>query len=1007
MGSGRQRTVLAALLADVGRVVSMDQLVHRVWGDAPPRRAKDTLYSYISRLRRVLPEGAASVARGHGGYLCTAEPATVDVHRFRQLIDQAGTAAADEQAVALLKEALALWRGEPFAGVDTPWFNAARDALGKERLAAELACTDGRLRLGEHAALLTPLSGRSADHPLDERLAAQYMLALYRCGRQVDALAHYRKMRDTLAEELGVEPGAELQRLHQAILGGDENLTRSAPPAEASWSVQSQLPWSVPDFVGRGELLQHLEELLTAPGAAPVVVSGTPGVGKSALAVHLGHRLRPAFPDGQWYVRLQGTSGRPRDPSEVLAALLRASGLDAGRVPQSAEDRAAAFRSRVADRRILLVLDDAASAEQVRPLLPGSAGVAVLITSRPDLRGLIASHAARTVRLGVLEPAEADALLAAVLGERQVRAEPGAAGRLGELCARLPLALRIAAANLAARPGHSLAAYATELAGAGRLAKLSIAGDREAAVRTAFDHSHAALEPATAHLFGLLGLHPGPDFTVEVAAALLDAQQHAAELLLDRLATAGLVQRTAADRYQFHDLLRLYAAERAEADPDREAAWQRLCAWYLAAADAATAFDFAGMMRLPRPRGESDRFADRHQALAWLEGERVNLVAVIRRAAAAGPRHVAWQLADQLRMYLYYRQHSAEWEAATTAGLSAAEGEGDVLAQAAMRHHLAVLYDHIGDGRQALEYKHRALAGFRQTGFAPGEAATLSNLAIHHGRGGEMRRAFEYQERAVDLLRTIGQPVQLANGLNTMGLLRAYLGGLESALDSTTEAIDLCHQHGRPIGAISPLINRALAQHCLGRYEAALADGTEALRLCQEHQKRHNETGANEILARIHRDTGHTDLARTHAERALAAARAINDPSAQVDCLINLAEQHALRGDPERATEHLAEALALARRHGFRHQEADARAALARIRLTAGDATRAAEDARAALATARDLQLLLSEYRALTALAAHAHTTGDRTAAAQHTSAAQRIREQTGYAPSRWERGGP
>lgn len=322
-------------------------------------------------------------------------------------------------------------------------FIAARDALRKEQRAAELDCTDLRLRLGEHAALLAMLAERSAAHPLDERLAAQYMLALYRCGRQADVLAHYRHLRGVLADELGIDPGQDLQRLHQAILSGDAELSAPAvrttvrPPTEVSWNVQCQLPLDAPTFAGRVEIVHRLEELLALPAAVPVVVSGSPGVGKPALAVHFGHRLRPAFPDGQWYVRLMGTTDRPRDPSEVLSGLLRASGQDAETVPQALEDRAAAFRSRVADRRVLLILDDAADAEQIRPLLPGTAGVSLLVTSRSDLRGLTASHAAHSLPLEVLQPwspmmtAGARSTLTAPPNRRPraQRREPGRLGR--------------------------------------------------------------------------------------------------------------------------------------------------------------------------------------------------------------------------------------------------------------------------------------------------------------------------------------------------------------------------------------------------------------------------------------------------------------------------------------------------------------------------------------------------------------------------------------------------
>ncbi len=1018
LGPARQRSVLAALLMDLDRTVPADQLVQRVWADAPPQRAKDTLYSYLSRLRRQLP---CDIERLPGGYALTADAHAVDVHRFRDLLASARAETDDTAALTAYEEALSLWRGEPFAGADTPWFNAGREALDKERLAAELDCTDLRLRLGRHAALQAELSARCAAHPLDERMAAQYMLALYRCGRQADALAHYRRVRELLREELGVDPGEQLQRLHEAILSADSSLAAPDPaPSSTSvsasasaapqpaWSVQSQLPLDVTGFVGRAALVRRLEELLTASAAPPVVLSGSPGVGKTALAVHLGHRLRPAFPDGQWYVRLLGTGDRPRPPSEVLAALLRASGHDPAAIPETVDDRAAAFRSRAADRRVLLVLDDAADAEQIRPLLPGTAKAAVLITSRSELRGLTASHAARTVPLDVLDPAEAHHLLTGALGEQRVRAEPEAAERLAELCARLPLALRIASANLAARPGRSLSAYAADLSGEGRLAKLSIAGDRQAAVRTAFDHSHATLAPAAARLFGLLGLHPGADFSAEAAAALHDGEVYATEDLLDELVTAGLVQRTAADRFQFHDLLRLYAAECAAADPDRAAAWRRLCDWYLATADAATAFDYAAMLQLPRERAPSGRFADRHEASRWLDEERANLVCVITRAAGEGPAPTAWLLADQLRMYFYYRQHHAEWETAATTGLRAAVDAEDVLAEAAMRLSLGSLAQDAADFDAALGHFHRARQAYRDSGHDPGEAAVSANLGIQYGLRGEVTQGIGHLLRSIEVYRGLGMPAQLCTVLEITGQFHTYTGELEQALALTTESIETSSQRAQTVATISPLTRRAIVLHGLGRYADALADADEAVRLCREHSKRHDEAATYEILARIHRDLGRPDLARTHALHALEAARKFGYTAKVIDSLVtlgslDLAQADLAQADLARADERLEEALALTRRERYRHQEAEVHLGLARVRLAAGDIATAADHAELALALARKLALGPAECRARLALAEVARATGSARGQAHHLAQAGHLRTLTGYQPSPWE----
>ncbi|MFF3174699.1 BTAD domain-containing putative transcriptional regulator [Streptomyces sp. NPDC057900] len=985
LGSPKQRCVLAAFLLAPGATLSTGHLIQCVWGDSPPPTARSTLHSYLTRLRGALSpqgDGTVGIHRRAGGYQLTAPAADVDLHRFRSLTAKARTTDGDTEAERILDEALDLWHGDPMSGIAGDWADAVRTRLEQERLAALLDRVDRRLAAGGRAGLTEQLRGLAAEHPWDERLAAQLMTVLFRSGRQAEALAHYESFRRSLAQEFGVDPGTALRQLHEAILRDAPEL--GAAPARPSaattddaardWTVQCQLPFAVPGFVGRQGAIRDLEILLAAAArgepAAPVVITGTPGVGKTAMAVHLGHRLRPVFPDGQWYVRLLGAGDRPRDPAEVLAALLQASGLDAAAIPEALDDRASAFRGRLSDRRVLIVLDDAADAEQVRPLLPGTAGVAVLITSRHELRGLGVSHAAHAVRLQVLDPDEAHTLLAGVLGEGRVTAEPEASRRLAEQCARLPLALRIAAANLAARPGRSLEAYTADLDGAGRLAKLSIAGDRRAAVRTAFDHSLAVLDPAAARLFVLLGLHPGPDFGAEAAAALLGADPFVAEELLDVLADASLLQRTAADRFVFHDLLRLYAAEHAAAQPAHEEAWQRLCDWYLAAADAATAFEYTGVAQLPRERAASGRFADRKQALEWLDQELTNLVAVVGAAAATGPPHIAWQIADQLRMYVYYRHHRVEWKAIATAGLHAAEAAGVPLARAAMLQSLGVLGHHTEDQGSNLDHFLGALAGYRSAGFVPGEVSVMSNLAVYYGRRGQMRQAGEWQQRGVELLRDLDRPVLLGLALNVVALIHSYLGEPEPAIERASEAIELALHHGQPMGTISPLVNRAIAHHGRGDYEAALADGTRALRLSREHAKRRNEADAHEVLARVHRDTGRLDLARPPAEKALAFARETADPTALSDCLMNLGELSLVSEELSRAVVYLEEALEIAGRSGFRHQEAEARTVLARVRYAQGNAEAAVELAEAALAAAQELGLRPVEHRARTVLAA-------------------------------------
>ncbi|HEX8344780.1 MAG TPA: AfsR/SARP family transcriptional regulator, partial [Actinoplanes sp.] len=477
LGHARQRSVLGVLLVEAARPVPIDELVGRVWGESAPRQAASALYSYLSRLRRAVADApGVEIKRQPGGYLLTADPQAVDVHRFRRLLTLARTSKSDASAAELFAQAMELWRGEPFAGLDTPWLSSVRHTLCSERFAAELDRNDVLLRLGRHGELLPVLSAAVVEHPLDERLAEQSMLALYRCGRQADADEQYRRIRGCLADELGSDPGAALRRLHERILAADPCLAAGPAPAapvddapvnDAHGSdaavadaqpavpapVPAQLPADVRAFTGRTEELAALDRLLGRPdgdGQQPVadpvtiaVLSGTAGVGKSALAVRWAHRVREEFSDGQLYVNLRGYDlEQPVAAADALAWFLTALGVRGPEIPLETDERAGRYRSEVAGRRMLVLLDNASSVEQVRPLLPGTGSCLVLITSRDSLPGMVAVHGAERVTLDLLPLPDAVALLRRLIGAR-VDDEPAAAEELAAACARLPLALRI------------------------------------------------------------------------------------------------------------------------------------------------------------------------------------------------------------------------------------------------------------------------------------------------------------------------------------------------------------------------------------------------------------------------------------------------------------------------------------------------------------------------------------------------------------------------------------
>ena len=589
----KQQVVLAALLLHANQVVPAGWLVEQLWGTQPPATARKTLQSLVLRLRRALPPG--TLLTREPGYLLRVEADQLDLSCFQQLVGEAATAAAEGdsgRAAQRLREALALWRGPALAGVDSDALQQTEvPRLEELRLGALEARVDAELRLGRHAELVGELRALVAEHPLRERFWEQLMLALYRAGRQAEALDAYRQLRRRLVEELGIEPSPPVQRLQREILNAAPGLAladTTASPAEGARArpgqgmaavVPRQLPPDAASFTGRERELERLCELLSGGGqrgAVPIVaLDGAAGVGKSAVAARAAHQLAGQFPDGQLYADLQGaTPGlAPLPPLEVLSRFLRAFGVDGQRLPVNVEEAAALFRSLAAGRRLLLVLDNAATAEQVRPLLPASPSCAVLVTSRQLLSGI---HGAEHLHLDVLPADEAVRLLGHLAGPERIAAEPEAAVALAQLCGYLPLALRIAGARLAARPAWPVRALVERLADERRrLDELSL-GDL--AVRTSLQVSYHALDPQVARLFRLLGLLDGPDVGVPVVAALLDQPVEATEAALERLVDARLLESLAPGRYRFHDLLRLFARERAAAEeppPARAAALTR------------------------------------------------------------------------------------------------------------------------------------------------------------------------------------------------------------------------------------------------------------------------------------------------------------------------------------------------------------------------------------------------------------------------------------------------
>jgi DNA-binding SARP family transcriptional activator/tetratricopeptide (TPR) repeat protein len=984
----RRRALLAALALQRGVAVDRDLLVSIVWNKDAPQTAANTLQSHVSYLRTLIGDRTAIMFRPPG-YVFELGGDETDVESAERLIHQAARSEDLAERARHLREALALWRGPTLTDVGgLPWLEEQADRLEHLRMRATHSLLETRLELGEHAQLLPDLEQLVRDQPFDEQMHGHLILALYRAGRQVESLAAYQRVRRSLNDELGIDPSPALRALETAILRQDPDL--QGPPDQGSPTVRSaadndsadatdatgqhrptpaQLPAPTAAFTGRHEHLARLDSLLVADSddrPATLVISaiaGTAGVGKTTLAVQWAHRVRDRFADGQLFVDLQGYAAGPSvRPIDALTGFLDALGVPPEQAPVQVDQAAALYRTLVAGRRLLIVLDNARSAEQVRPLLPGEPGCLVLVTSRDRLSGLVASNGARSLSLDALSPDEAGELLARLLGKTRLAAEPKSTMELARTCAFLPLALRVAAATLAWQPDRRIADYVTQLRH-DTLRTLTIEDDPGVGIRAAFDASYEALPVPARRLFRLLSLAPGPDIGVPAAAALGGLDNHETAALLDRLAGAHLLDQPGHDRYGWHDLLRAYAGERLaqeDAPEVRRAATHRLYDWYLRSVDAAADLLYPHMLRLPRtatrsPEPGPPRFANHTTALAWLDAQRRNMVAAVQHAAAAEPepaeagedlRIAACLFADALRGYFHLRRHAADWLAVGECALTAATVLGDPRAQAAARHSLGTAYRCLGDLPNALRHYTHALRLSRLAEWPDAEATALANLGIVRQGQGRLKAAVGQLTRALAIDRQTGRGAGVANNLGNLASVYLDQGRLEEAAAHFAEALDLNRLTGNRHGQALALIGLGQAYRERGRLDDARNQLSEAMRHCIQVGDRDGQATVHLGLGAVDRDLGRIAEARSHALAALTLGRDAGDPRTEAGALIILA---STLPDQREAFDHYSRAHKLALMATVPRVQIEALIGLASAALQLGELELAAHFAESAV----------------------------------------------------------
>ena len=908
--AAKQRVILAALLLSANTEVSTDRLTEILWELSPPPSAATAVRNYVMRLRRQMGSAGSRIVTRPAGYTIQVHGAgeldVAEVDKLRR--DARATAQAGRwpEASELFSAALSLWRGDPLADVPSPAFIQQVAHLTELRLQLTEFRIDAELRLARHDELVAELRQLAAEYPLREHLRAQLMLTFYRCGRQAEALEVYRDTRATLRDELGVEPASELTEMHRRILAGDPGLLVSESPdrahpvpvaagrGEQGRVVPRQLPVGTRHFTGRVAELSALDTLVNeAAGTAGTVVisaiGGTAGVGKTALALRWAHQVAGQFPDGQLYVNLRGfgPAGRPVSAAVAIRGFLDGLGVAAEQIPADLDAQAALYRSLLSGKRVLVLLDNARDSEQVRPLLPGSPSCLVVVTSRRQLTGLATAEGAHLLTLDVLSDVEAHELLSLRLGADRLGAEPKAAAALIELCARLPLALAIAGARVSGRPRFGLGALVEELQDAQRRLDALDAGDTSASLRAVFSWSLASLPAPAARMFGLLGLHPGPDITTPASASLAGVSLPQARSALNQLAEAHLITEHAPGRFSLHDLLRAYAVEQAGpaghgTAPDE--AVGRALDHYLHTAYAAALLLNPSREPLtlhkPRPGVIPEHLADHLQAMTWFEAEHHVVTSAIILATQRGLDAYGWQLPWTMANFLDWRGHWHEWAAVQHAALAAAVRLGDTAGQAAVHRLLAHSCAKLADYDQARAHLTECLRLNHELGDQAGAAHVHQTFSWLSAQQGQNADALSHAERALALFQATGNQAGQAEALNNVGCSYARLGDYQQAQTSCQQALRLYSQLDDRPGEASSWDSLGYAEHQLGNFTNAAECYGRALRIFCELGNRYYQADTLTHLGDTHCAAGEENRALDAWRQAVTILDELHHPDA-------------------------------------------------------------------------------------------------------------------------------